>query len=57
MSQDSVGFALGRLGNDYDAQNKFPGFRPYLPRPERSGFLFEPLYLRHLLDWSQQEAD
>ncbi|KAK3347038.1 serine/threonine protein kinase [Lasiosphaeria hispida] len=56
MDLDSVGFALGRLGNDYDAQNNLPGFRPDLPHPARSGFLFEPLILRKLLDRSQQEA-
>ena len=58
MDLDSVGFALARLGkgDDYDAQNNLPGFRPDLPRPERSGFLFEPLRLRHLLDRSQQET-
>jgi serine/threonine protein kinase len=56
MDMDSVGFALGRLGSDYDAQNNLPGFRPDLPHPEREGFLFEPLRLRHLLDRGQQEA-
>ncbi|KAK4114410.1 hypothetical protein N656DRAFT_706270, partial [Canariomyces notabilis] len=56
MDLDSVGFALGRLGNDYDAQNNLPGFRPDLPRPEAGSFLFEPLTLRNLLDRSQQEA-
>lgn len=53
---DSVGFALGRLGNDYDAQNNLPGFRPDLPHPTRGGFFFLPLRLRHLLDRAQQEA-
>jgi hypothetical protein len=56
MDLDSVGYALGRLGSDYDAQNNLPGFRPDLPRPERGGFHFEPLRLRHMLDWAQQEA-
>ncbi|KAK4235382.1 Serine/threonine-protein kinase HT1 [Achaetomium macrosporum] len=56
MDLDSVGYALGRLGSDYDAQNNLPGFRPDLPRPERGGFHFEPLRLRHMLDWDQQEA-
>ncbi|KAL6895346.1 serine/threonine protein kinase [Trichoderma longibrachiatum] len=56
MDLDSVGFGLGRLGNDYDAQNNLPGFRPDLPRPTRDGFLFKPLTLRHLLDRAQQEA-
>jgi len=56
MDVDGTGYMLGRLGNDYDAQNNLPGFRPDLPRPTRGGFLFEPLRLRHLLDRSQQEA-
>jgi serine/threonine protein kinase len=56
MDMDSVGFALGRMGRDYDAQNNLPGFRPDLPRPERSGFLFEPLHVRQLCHWGQQEA-
>jgi len=56
VSMDSVGYALGRLGHEYDAQNNLPGFRPDLPRPETGGFLFEPLTLRRLLDWGQQEA-
>ncbi|KAG7284599.1 hypothetical protein NEMBOFW57_010977 [Staphylotrichum longicolle] len=58
MDTDSVGFALARLGkgDDYDAQNNLPGFRPDLPRPQRSGFLFEPLRLRHLLNRDQQET-
>jgi serine/threonine protein kinase/ankyrin repeat protein len=56
MDMDSVGFALGRLGSDYDAQDNLPGFRPDLPHPEREGFLFEPLRLQHLLDRGQQET-
>ncbi|KAK4244697.1 Serine/threonine-protein kinase HT1 [Corynascus novoguineensis] len=56
INMDSLGFALGRLGNDYDAQNNLPGFRSDLPRPERDGFLFEPLKLRQFLDRPQQEA-
>ncbi|KAK3306073.1 serine/threonine protein kinase [Chaetomium strumarium] len=56
MDLDSVGYALGRLGSDYDAQNNLPGFRPDLPRPERGGFHFEPLRLRYMLGWAQQEA-
>ncbi|KAK0649324.1 hypothetical protein B0T16DRAFT_409837 [Cercophora newfieldiana] len=56
IDMDSVGFALGRMGNDYDAQNNLPGFRPDLPRPTRGGFLFEPLNLRKLLSWDQQQT-
>jgi serine/threonine protein kinase/ankyrin repeat protein len=58
MSMDSVGFALGRLGNDYDAQNNLPGFRPDLARPEPMGghFLFEPDRLRDLLEWERQQG-
>ncbi|PHH72207.1 hypothetical protein CDD80_4685 [Ophiocordyceps camponoti-rufipedis] len=53
---DGVGYALGRVaGDDYDAQNNLPGFRPDLPQPETAGFLFEPLKLRRLLDWEQQQ--
>ena len=56
MGMDDVGFALGRLGNDYDAQNNLPGFRPDLPHPARGGFLFEPRRLKKLLSWGQQET-
>lgn len=58
MSMDSVGFALGRLGNDYDAQNNLPGFRPDLARPDAMGghFLFEPDRLRVLLEWERQQG-
>lgn len=56
MDIDSVGYALGRLvGDNYDAQNNLPGYRPDLPHPEAGGFLFEPLRLRRLLDWNQQK--
>ena len=55
LDMDSLGYSLGRLGDDYDAQNNLPGFRPDLPHPGRSGFLFDPLSLRNLLDWRQQE--
>ncbi|RDA88113.1 hypothetical protein CP532_6829 [Ophiocordyceps camponoti-leonardi (nom. inval.)] len=55
IDMDSVGYALGRVaGDDYDAQNNLPGYRPDLPHPEKGGFLFEPLKLRRLLDWEQQ---
>ncbi|KAK1832949.1 hypothetical protein QBC39DRAFT_62228 [Podospora conica] len=58
MSMDSVGFALGRLGNDYDAQKNLPGFRPDLARPEPMGghFLFEPDRLRVLIEWERQQG-
>lgn len=58
MSMDSVGFALGRLGNDYDAQNNLPGFRPDLARPDPMGghFLFDPDRLRVLLEWERQQG-
>ncbi|RDA93538.1 hypothetical protein CP533_3972 [Ophiocordyceps camponoti-saundersi (nom. inval.)] len=56
IDMDSVGYALGRVaGDDYDAQNNLPGYRPDLPHPEKGGFLFEPLKLRRLLDWEQQK--
>jgi serine/threonine protein kinase/ankyrin repeat protein len=55
LDLDGLGYSLGRLGDDYDAQNNLPGFRPDLPSPGGSGFLFDPLSLRHLLDWKQQE--
>ncbi|PHH93306.1 hypothetical protein CDD83_8005 [Cordyceps sp. RAO-2017] len=56
IDMDGVGYALGRMaGDDYDAQNNLPGFRPDLPHPEKGGFLFEPLKLRRLLAWEQQK--
>lgn len=55
MTVDTVGYQLGQLGDDYDAQNNLPGFRTNLPHPEVGGFLFEPLMLRKILDWDQQE--
>ncbi|GAB1319903.1 Serine/threonine protein kinase [Madurella fahalii] len=56
INRDSAGFFLARSGGEYDAQDNLPGFRLDLPRPERGGFLFEPLRLRNLLDRGQQEA-
>ncbi|TLS24361.1 hypothetical protein PpBr36_08942 [Pyricularia pennisetigena] len=56
MTVDTVGYGLGRLGDEYDAQNNMPGYRPDLPHPERGGFHFDPLALRRLLDWDQQTA-
>ncbi|KAL6354765.1 hypothetical protein LRP88_12110 [Fusarium phalaenopsidis] len=53
---DSVGYALGRFGRTYDAQQNLPGCRPDLPAPALGGFLFDPFKLRSLLDWSQQVA-
>lgn len=53
---ESVGYALGRMGDDFDVQNNLPGYRPDLPHPEFGGFLFEPLKLRKLLSWSQQHT-
>ncbi|PHH63668.1 hypothetical protein CDD81_5649 [Ophiocordyceps australis] len=53
---DGVGYALGRsAGDDYDAQNNLPGFRPDLPQPDSGGAVFEPAKLRRLLDWTQQQ--
>ncbi|TLD03597.1 uncharacterized protein PgNI_11774 [Pyricularia grisea] len=54
MTVDTVGYGLGRLGDEYDAQNNMPGYRPDLPHPDRGGFHFDPLTLRGLLDWDQQ---
>ncbi|TLD28277.1 hypothetical protein PspLS_04132 [Pyricularia sp. CBS 133598] len=56
LTVDTVGYGLGRLGDEYDAQNNLPGYRPDLPHPERGGFHFDPLTLRGLLDWDQQVA-
>ncbi|KXX75771.1 Serine/threonine-protein kinase HT1 [Madurella mycetomatis] len=56
LDRDTGGFYYGRLGGEYDPQDNLPGFRLDLPRPERGGFLFEPLSLRNLLDRGQQEA-
>ncbi|RSL76244.1 hypothetical protein CEP51_010153 [Fusarium floridanum] len=53
---DSVGYALGRFGRTYDAQQNLPGCRPDLPAPALGGFIFEPFKLKSLLDWSQQVA-
>ncbi|KAI8655078.1 hypothetical protein NCS57_01255400 [Fusarium keratoplasticum] len=53
---DSVGYALGRFGRTYDAQQNLPGCRPDLPAPALGGFLFDPFKLKNLLDWSQQVA-
>ena len=53
---ESVGYALGRMGDDFDVQNNLPGYRPDLPHPEFGGFLFEPLKLRKVLSWSQQHT-
>ncbi|KAJ4247990.1 hypothetical protein NW757_008614 [Fusarium falciforme] len=53
---DSVGYALGRFGRTYDAQQNLPGCRPDLPAPALGGFMFDPFKLKNLLDWSQQVA-
>ncbi|KAK3372270.1 serine/threonine protein kinase, partial [Podospora didyma] len=55
MTVDKVGFVLGSLGDDYDAQINLPGFRPNLSHPPAKEFHFEPLKLKRLMDWSQQE--
>ncbi|RFU33796.1 hypothetical protein B7463_g2525, partial [Scytalidium lignicola] len=55
LSQDSLGAQLGRLGHDYDAQNNIPGYRPQLDQPDAGDFFFDPLRLKELLSWSQQE--
>ena len=54
ISADSLGFQLGKLGDDYDAQQNLPGLRPDLPQPERVEFLFETWKLKKLLEWPQQ---
>ena len=54
LSADSLGFQLGKLSDDYDAQQNLPGLRSDLPQPERVEFLFEPWKLRKLLEWPQQ---
>ncbi|KAJ9602351.1 hypothetical protein H2200_013206 [Cladophialophora chaetospira] len=51
---DSLGYHLGRLGDDYDAQNNLPGYRSRLAHPSNEGFLFEPLKLKSILGWTQQ---
>ncbi|KAJ3531029.1 hypothetical protein NM208_g5963 [Fusarium decemcellulare] len=53
---DSVGYALGRFGQTYDAQQNLPGCRPDLPHPALGGYQFEPFKLKTFLDWSQQVA-
>ena len=55
MDLDSVGYGLGRLGDDYDAQNNLPGYRPDLPYPASGGSIFEPSKLKRILTWTQQE--
>lgn len=54
LTLDSLGFHLGRLGDDYDAQNNIPGYRSELQQPPDEGFLFEPLKLKDILGWVQQ---
>ncbi|KAI9858397.1 MAG: hypothetical protein M1813_007501 [Trichoglossum hirsutum] len=54
MTVDSLGFSLGRLGDDYDAQDNTPGYRPNLPHPDAGKFVFEPQKLKTILGWSQQ---
>ncbi|PHH67738.1 hypothetical protein CDD82_1173 [Ophiocordyceps australis] len=57
IDMDSVGYALGRsAGDDYDAQNNLPGYRPDLSSPDQGGAVFDPETLRRVLDWAQQEA-
>ncbi|KAL8369849.1 hypothetical protein RB595_000275 [Gaeumannomyces hyphopodioides] len=56
LTLDGVGFGLGRLGDEYDAQNNLPGFRPDLPHPSRGGFVFDPVKLGALLDWEHQRT-
>ncbi|KAI8713360.1 hypothetical protein NCS52_01280200 [Fusarium sp. LHS14.1] len=56
IDMDSLGYARGRYGGTYDAQQNLPGCRPDLPAPALGGFLFEPFRLKTLLDWSQQVA-
>ncbi|KAL5314154.1 hypothetical protein ACEPPN_018578 [Leptodophora sp. 'Broadleaf-Isolate-01'] len=55
ITADSLGAQLGRQGHDYDPQNNLPGLRPNLSFPEVGEFVFEPLRLKKILDWSQQE--
>lgn len=54
LDVDSVGYGLGRIGDDYDAQNNLPGYRPDLARPDPSNFMFDPWKLRSILTWEQQ---
>ncbi|EJT82315.1 serine/threonine protein kinase [Gaeumannomyces tritici R3-111a-1] len=56
LTLDGVGFGLGRMGDEYDAQNNLPGFRPDLPHPSRGGFVFDPVKLGALLDWDHQRT-
>ncbi|KAI6778385.1 uncharacterized protein J7T54_000503 [Emericellopsis cladophorae] len=56
LNVESVGYGLGRMGDDFDVQNNLPGYRPDLPHPELGGFLFEPLKLRETLSWSHQRT-
>jgi ankyrin repeat protein len=55
MTVDTVGYQLGQLGDDYDAQNNLPGCKAKMPYPEVEGFHFEPSKLKEILDWDQQE--
>lgn len=53
---DALGYFLARSekNTSYDAQNNLPGYRPDLPEPSLGQFVFEPLKLKKMLDWSQQ---
>ncbi|PGH27119.1 serine/threonine protein kinase [Polytolypa hystricis UAMH7299] len=55
ISVDSLGFMVGSMGDDYDAQNNIPGYRPQLPHPEIGEFVFSPSQLKEILDWTQQQ--
>lgn len=56
ITLDSLGYALGRYGDDFDIQDNLPGTRPDVPEPSRGAFLFEPFRLKRFLNWSQQVA-
>jgi Protein kinase domain/Ankyrin repeats (3 copies) len=52
---DALGYRLGKMDDDYDAQINLPGYKTDLPQPEAEGFHFEPSKLKTILDWDQQE--
>jgi serine/threonine protein kinase/ankyrin repeat protein len=56
IDQDALGYALGRMGDDFDIQDNLPGYRPNLPHPSLGNFLFDPVKLKNFLDWRQQVA-